>query len=102
MTKQEKIREGYAKFLFERTEHDSQHCAKSYDDLKDKGFWLWLADEHLKYLHSQGAVIKVDRELPNLSMGKHDCDYVAGYKEARYEMLEAGYVAVESLTEEPK
>ncbi len=60
---------------------------------------IW-ADKSLAHLHSQDVAIKVDRELPDLSVGEHDYDYVAGYKEASYEMVNAGYVAVEPLIEE--
>ena len=44
----------------------------------------------LVYLHSVGCVLKVDRELPKKQSW---IDYRAGQKD----MLEAGYVAVESL-----
>ena len=53
-----------------------------------------------EYLHSQGVVIKVDRELPIWELGSisNEVEY-AIYKAAQQDMLKAGYVAVEPLVE---
>lgn len=57
--------------------------------------------ELLKALHSQGVVIKVDRELPPLiSRDMYDKKEIEiAIKQARL-MLRAGYVAVEPLIKE--
>ncbi len=47
----------------------------------------------LNYLHSQGVVIKVDRELPIIT----DIGWGVSAKKEQVKMLEAGYVAVEPL-----
>jgi len=98
MTKQEEVQEGYARFLYERTEHDGRYCAKNYDDLKNKEFWLWLAYQHLEYLHAQGVVI-VDRELPYAQTNiRGNKDWEEGFEHGtcleRHNMLQAGYVAL--------
>ena len=99
MTKQEEIREGFARFLFELSEHDEWYCAKNYDDVKDKGFWLWFANEHLKYLHSQGVVIRVNGKLPLAPKPIFGAGYnaIKIYDLAQKDMTKAGYVAVEPL-----
>ena len=59
-----------------------------------KDEWFFLVDVIFKYLHSQGAVIKVD-----------DNSYVApclrdSWEEIKQDMKEAGYEAVEPIIEE--
>lgn len=66
MTKQEKIREGMAMIVYNK-DLDSQPAIpfnKQSDEIR--GVWLEYADEILSYLHSQGVVIKTDREMPVL------------------------------------
>ena len=105
MAKQNIIKEGLIELCRERT----------------SGAGKVLADEILEYLHSQGVVKKIDREfdlddealmaniLPDVFNGSLDAgDY---YEESdKYKVFmepilealkEAGYVAVESLIEEP-
>ncbi len=104
MTKQEEIREGLIEICRERT----------------SGAGKVLAGEILDYLHSQGVVIKVDRELPDdvlidfssnmESAGKKFIDTEITYDayveltnklalEADKKLTLAGYGAVESLVE---
>ena len=53
----------------------------------------------LRYLHSQGVVIKVDKELPKrfLCAGRTSRE---SYKLGTEDMLVAGYVAVEPIIKE--
>lgn len=55
----------------------------------------------IRRFHSQGAAIKVDRELPktNVSGG---INWQDGYRHAQEQIKQAGYVAVESLIKEGK
>ncbi len=67
MTKQEEIREGIAKGL--------AHCdIIEWEELtnENKQHYLSEADRIRNYLHSQGVVIKVDRELPNVSKSEFE------------------------------
>lgn len=91
MDKQEEIREGME------------------NSIRDIGYYLgWQEDATeavLKYLHSQGVVIKVDKELPNAPVPcpepiPNDTYYYRGYEQAKVDM--AGYVATEPLIEEVK
>ena len=84
MTKQEEIREGLRAKLFEL-------------GVTNKGF---VIRQILEYLHSQGVVLKVDRELPfpMCTVRMNDPRYQDGAMiHAQKLMLEAGYVAVEPL-----
>ena len=64
------------------------------------------ASQILAYLHSQGVVIKVERELPpRYFANRKKMPWVSDYdveKNTQEEMLKAGYVAVEPLIEESK
>lgn len=106
MNKQEEIREGIARRLL--------MIGTGNPDFK-------MAEIILEYLHSQGVVLKVERELPenparslenpyepifssrDKNFGKavewesKHCSEGVGYKNAQEDMLKAGYVAVESL-----
>ena len=88
MTKQEEIREG----VYKQIRSDVVgHSRTSY-----------LAEGIINYLHSQGVVIKVDRELPdNEVWHKVEREFEA-YCAGRNDMLKAGYVAVEPLIKEEK
>uniref|UniRef100_A0A6M3LRP6 Uncharacterized protein n=1 Tax=viral metagenome TaxID=1070528 RepID=A0A6M3LRP6_9ZZZZ len=86
MTKQDKIRECIEMIL--------QIAPVPLDDVGN------VASTLLDYLRSQGVVIKVDRELPETPRGDPYDDYCNGYIQAQEDMLEAGYVATESLIEE--
>lgn len=82
MTKQEEIDWGLRKFLSEWTEQDGEQYL--YD------FSLALRG----YLHSQGVVIKVERELPDWK--EADC-IGGGAKLAQQDMLDNNWRCVESL-----
>ena len=79
MTKQEKMREGIAKLI-----NDAPATLSNED----------LAFRIMGYEDSEGVVIKVNKELPDIS-------YYSAYPEiiedTQKDMLKAGYVAVESL-----
>ncbi len=107
-TKQEEIREGLAKRRYydgmigigsgipqweDRTEAEREHFRAKIDD-------------DFNYLHSQGVVIKVDRELPKLKSLTGDASlkeklaFLQGVEALREEVIKAGYEAVEPLIEE--
>ncbi len=61
------------------------------------------SEDLMEFLHSQDVVIKVDRELPgpdfeNSHIGVEQFNHQL---DIRKKMVEAGYVAVESLIETP-
>ncbi len=67
------------------------------------------SDDILSYLHSQGVVLKVNRELPhpwrNDCMSANSetcktCDNCELLEWAQFDLIEAVYVATESLLEE--
>lgn len=110
MTKQQEIREHFAKWLAMVVEN-----GEPYDDFEgyeipdfSEAFYA-LVDDFMKYLHSQGVVLKV--ELPELTVCEA-CDYydpksavnACGSPEPCVDCimwkLKAGYVATESLMEE--
>ena len=64
-------------------------------DIGDFDRWVWslVASDILRYLHSQGVVIKVDKELPLSDYYFEDEAYETGQDD----MLKAGYVAVEPI-----
>ena len=104
MTKQEKIRDGMAERCFENcdgaTQEQCDELNKKYDAVDACRYCG--ADQVLAYLHSQGVVIKVKRELPEYWFDRGE----GGYTEQHYipsglqECLEeAGYTAFESLLE---
>ena len=84
MTKQEEIREGIKKVI-------SVYFGL---DALQEPFLNELPDSMIKYLHSQGLVIKVDGELPGtfLSEAGH-----AFEKVVQQEMIGAGYTLTEEL-----
>ena len=90
--KREEIRENLAEVLSFSHEPDEPEWAEM-DEHKKTGYRN-EALNILSYLHSQGVVIKVDRELPDYLMeGQVACD-----KPTYQEMLRrAKYVAVEPL-----
>lgn len=101
--KQEEIREGIKNFVSTITEGGEDGAELREDDWD--GSW---ADSILKYLHSQGVVLKVDKELPKNPHGFTDrerrlhlyecCE--SCHKAERESMLKAGYVAIEPLIKE--
>ena len=99
MTKQKEIREGMRNILI-----DFANRKKSLLDAEDL---TYLLSNLREYLHSQGVVIKVDRELPDCDVDCNvyatecdKCEYGHAYHRAQRELGEAGYVAVEPLIEE--
>ncbi len=91
MTRQEEIREKVGKYIDVYAEFGTNV----------------LVGMILEYLHSQDVVIKVDRELPEPTFGitingrnvsRKTTHCVA--KSAHIQLIDAGYVAVESLIEE--
>ena len=94
MNKQEEIREGIAKTLY-RFEYDG------WDRLDAGGRVRWLAraDAVMNKEHSQGVVIKVDRELPDTIPDFCVVNLYAG-KGRGYPKCMVGYVVVESLIKE--
>ena len=80
------------------------------------GYLDMYADEFLKYLHSQGCVIKVDRELPtekgvslpfkvspelSMPVQKQIVETaIKAYERAEQDVVEAGYVATVPLIKE--
>lgn len=90
MSRQGEIGEGIRKIVF-----------KKMVELRKTGVTGSIAKDILEYLHSQGVVLKVDTELPELDVAWEDgVSYTAPYKYAQGEMIKTGYVAVESLIEE--
>ena len=64
MTKQEEIREGIAVYLYKCFSTWKESSYYDLSELNRQG-WLQYADDILSFLHSQGCVLKVDRELPD-------------------------------------
>ncbi len=96
MTKQEKIREGIAEWLWENRAGETtvQDWVNSWAKLPEnrKQDFRKDATDFMIYLNSQGIVLKVDRELPECSIIPKTTG-VCPYKKA-------GYGAVEPLIEE--
>ena len=100
MTKQEEIGEGMATSLAEYFGDPTIN----YDGLRA---------HIIQYLHSQGVVIKVEKELPKCEITEGQVESYRGtieyglswcgrsaYLAAQNEMLKAGYVAVEPLVKD--
>lgn len=106
-TKQDIIREGIKAILtsdFNVSVVAEGHALDSSDFPKafDKA-WSNRVDTIFSYLHSQGVVIKVEKELPfpMCTVRMNDPRYQDGAMiHAQKLMLEAGYVAVEPLIKE--
>ena len=92
MTKQEEIREGIANILMDCGDEYWKHCSME-------------AELILIYLHSQGVVLKVERELPKLKelVGEvsllEKMGYLSGVREYQDQIRKAGFVAVEPFIE---
>ena len=91
MTKQEEIREGIADCL--------PGAGNTTTNLWD------TVDEIISCIHSQGVVIKVERELPDIAgftigISNPLEAYRAGQKDYQYSVSNAGYVAVKPLIKE--
>ncbi len=97
---QEKIMKGMAKQL-------AQFDGQDWDalSLEAQGTYKGRAIVLGCHLHSQGVVIKVDRELPDKPLADDWAEAIKAPRNAFYElaqkdMLKAGYVAVEPLVKE--
>ena len=111
MGKQEKIREGLAKRLYHQ--HADGHFETASRGIKNN--YYLDADMALRYLHSQGLVIKVEKELPaspikittDLELGEEEAKTRQAYSDlltglVQRQMTEAGFAAFEPLIEEGK
>lgn len=108
MTKQQKIREGMAKYL---REHDGIICCSEIE-CGETDCCECQSEGLLTYLHSQGVVIKVERELPPLSKKVLDILDVRGLTPLvasaipkalfvhAQDLQDAGFTAVEPLIKE--
>lgn len=109
MTKREKIREGMAHWLFKFV-CECENIKPAWDDARE--YYLREADLLLCYLHSQGVVLKVGRELPEYQwlteMGIHqvlikylndNTDLFSATHSIRELFEEAGYTTFEPLME---
>ena len=116
MTEQKKIKEGMARRLFDSEMNRDQvfgvaHREKAWADEKET--WLARAGDELAELHSEGVVIKVDREFPDIeqvfanvaNLSKEVHKNVLGDK---WKFINAvrksldGYTAFEPIIEEAK
>ena len=105
MTKQEEIREGVTILIEEETTFIEGEYSPLAGPITSDTRELdcepsYLASKILSYLHSQGVVIKVERELPIKIAGQENISYCAGYHDACHQRLKAGYVAVEPLVKD--
>lgn len=89
LTKREEIREGIAWLLLDQSK---KHLNEVVPDIRKTIFWNH-AGVIMHNLHSQGCVLKVDRELPK----PKDPKYLMWQKD---EIVDAGYVAIEPLIEQ--
>lgn len=101
-SKQEEIKEGVKDIIIDNSGNIS--CLYTEPRNLHVELCLNIADKILSYLHSQGVVIKVDRELPKIPIKAFE-----NYKEhelgekcrlTQRDMLKSGYVAVEALIRE--
>lgn len=112
MSKQEEIREGIAKQLYTdwnrypfkdgRNNNELMHWSDLPEYSKD-AYREWVDVYVFQTLHSQGAVRKVERELPENPYHDRDGSSKSQYITYAYgqgDMLKAGYVAVKPLIEE--
>jgi len=83
MTKQEKIKENTAEDLWNICATVVNHVNWTELGEDRKQYFRGKANSFLLHLHSQDAVVKVDRELPRKSdvrvYGSNNLDYEAGY-----------------------
>lgn len=111
MNKQDKIREGIAAFLCNYSGGSSWWYLSINHMVYKQQEYLEEADEILGYLHSEGVVIKVDRELPQNpyvdSYQGNDPEAQSvndaaewSYEEAQKDMKKAGFEAVGPLIKE--
>ena len=72
MTEQEKIREGIAQQLYSIDYGNEANWGNEVPPTKEE-YWA-VAERIIRYLHSQGLVIRVNRELPDTALTKEDFD----------------------------
>ena len=103
MATREEIREGIAKILHVIHEVDlSKRGLPTLDiteDLKIDSFHP-SANAIMQYLHSQGVVFKVERELPFVTSSFTVSEHGVYAKISEASLNEQGYVAVEPLIED--
>jgi len=88
MATREEIKEGIANIIMDCGDDNWKHC-------------LIEADLIVKYLHSQGVVLRVDRELPEVAKGYKDFggnDTI--WEESQQDMLKWHNDSLEPLIEE--
>jgi len=93
MTRQEELREGITKLVADTALDNQWHLVEQIKDYDYK-----RADQILSYLYSQGVVIKVDRELPEIPFLPRIRQLEFG-QIIQQDMLKAVFVAVEPLIE---
>ena len=97
MTKQEEIREGIAKIEVGNLWDMEDNRIGALCEIGKDG-----ASRVIDYLHSQGVVIQVERELPEIPKFEYDHPQYRGLLQRgaiNYSKLLAGYVPVEPLIE---
>jgi len=92
VTKQEEIREGIRESILRSC--DSEDCGNIPCDATCP-YLNKLVDDRLHRLHSQGVVLRVEKELPSVFNGKGDVTSALEYKKKL-----AGYGFFEALIEE--
>jgi len=101
MTKQEEIREWVKEWVLGIRQYlnDTEHSPEPFTKPIDPNVLIVeFPNKLLKYLHSQGVVIKVERELPFADWITVPPSEIAKYTQQN--MLKAGYKAVEPLIKE--
>lgn len=102
MSQRDIIREGFKDFICRLAKSDGADACESCEKLGLKPVCSIRhnADEYLSYLHSQGVVLKVERELPdNEVWHKVEREFEA-YCAGKNEMLQWHKDSFESLVEE--
>ena len=84
MNKQEEIREGIKNLIDKNTHFYKGNYSPLAGTLTSSRREMWckpsyLADEIFSYLHSQGVVIKVEKELPHKMPAVPNNEWSAGY-----------------------
>jgi len=101
ITKQEKIKEGMAERLYKEAPGWKNYQYVPFKDAPEvvREQYLREADKWLIWLDSQGVVMQVERELPEYSTLDDPVCCAGCHESEQVNMLEAGFVATESLIE---
>ena len=97
MPSREEIREGTREWLIEMDTCHNEDCGDAKCD-SSCPYLNKIVDKFLVYLHSQGVVIKIDRELPDLVIDPQT-NRLRVPVDVMNEMLKAGYTAWKPLVE---